>query len=321
MEESSSFAQIIETYVLSCITEGKSPKTIEWYTSNLRRFSRYLDEREPGLSIERIGVTEARGFIYHLQHDVRRWEEKTDVWDEKPLSAHSVQGYARTMKAFWSWLVAEGVIERNVMSRLKLPKVPRRVMPTFSGDELRRMLGLLDRKTALGFRDYVVLLVLLDTGIRLSELVMLETRSIDFGQSCFPVKGKGGKERLVPFGTEVRRALRRYVGSYRQEPLHRETREVFLSARGLPLRARAVQSMISRLGERAGIVGTRCSPHTFRHTFARRYLMCGGDVFSLQRILGHTSLEVVKLYVNLGTGDIAEQHRQFSPVDNMSMSD
>jgi site-specific recombinase XerD len=320
MGKTSSFARIIGTYVLSCMAEGKSPKTIEWYSSNLKRFSHYLGESTPGISVEEIGVAEARGFIYHLQREVRRWEERTDVRDDKPLSAHSVQVYARTIKAFWSWLVAEGVIETNVMLRLKLPKVPRKVMPTFSREELGRMLSLPDRNTAPGFRDYVIVLVLLDTGIRLSELVTLEVGRIDFGQSCFLVEGEGGKERLVPFGTEVRRALRRYVGSYRPEPVHWETREVFLTVRGLPLKARGVQSMVTRLGERAGIVGTRCSPHTFRHTFARQYLMCGGDVFSLQRILGHTSLEVVKLYVNLEAGDIAQQHRKFSPVDRLRQS-
>ncbi|MFC1956794.1 tyrosine-type recombinase/integrase [Chloroflexota bacterium] len=83
------------------------------------------------------------------------------------------------------------------------------------------------------------------------------------------------------------------------------------------LKKRAVQSMLGRLGKRGGISGVRCSPHTFRHTLARNYLMYGGDVFSLQRILGHSSLEMVRAYVQLAAGDIAAQHRKFSPVDNM----
>ena len=75
--------------------------------------------------------------------------------------------------------------------------------------------------------------------------------------------------------------------------------------------------MLTRLGRRASISGIRCSPHTFRHTFAKQYLMQGGDVFSLQRILGHNSLEVVKVYVNLASSEITELHNRFSPVDNM----
>lgn len=95
---------------------------------------------------------------------------------------------------------------------------------------------------------------------------------------------------------------------------------VFLSESGYPLRSRGVQVMISRLGKKAGVVGKRCSPHTFRHTFALRYLMVGGDVFSLQRILGHSSLEVVKLYMNMVAGDVAAQHRKFSPADNLRLA-
>ena len=78
--------------------------------------------------------------------------------------------------------------------------------------------------------------------------------------------------------------------------------------------------MLSRLGKRAGISEVSCSPHTMRHTFAKQYLMCGGDVFSLQRILGHSSLEVVKIYINLLSSEICKQHSKFSPADNMDMA-
>jgi site-specific recombinase XerD len=140
-----------------------------------------------------------------------------------------VQGYARTIKAFWSWLVAEGIIEGNVMSRLKLPKVPRKVMPTLSDDEISRLLSLPDCRTERGYRDYVIVVVFLDTGIRLSELTALEVQDVDLSQSCFLVHGKGGKERMVPFGVHARRCLRRYIGSFRPEPATPFATQVFLT--------------------------------------------------------------------------------------------
>jgi integrase/recombinase XerD len=106
----------------------------------------------------------------------------------------------------------------------------------------------------------------------------------------------------------------------RPEPQNPCVTRFFLSSSGLPLKPRAVQSIVKRLTIKTGISGVRGSPHTFRHTFARNYLMNGGDVFSLQRMLGHTSLEIVKHYINLTSNDIANQHLRFSPVDNIDNS-
>ena len=112
------------------------------------------------------------------------------------------------------------------------------------------------------------------------------------------------------------RALWRYL-TMRPEPNTPQVAQLFLSEKGLPLRKRWIQSLITYLGNKAGITGVRVSPHTLRHSFAKQYLICGGDVFSLQKILGHNSLEVVKLYVNLLPGEVSAQHRKFSPADNM----
>jgi len=161
-----------------------------------------------------------------------------------------------------------------------------------------------------------MILLLLDSGIRLSELIGLQMDNIDFLQSFILVNGKGNKERVVPFGSQVRRTLRRYIMHFRPEPDSTRTDEVFLTEDGLPLKPRAVQSMLLRLSKKAKMSGVRCNPHRFRHSFARQYLVAGGDIFSLQKILGHSSLEVVRMYVNLITSDILMQHRKFSPVDN-----
>jgi integrase/recombinase XerD len=202
------------------------------------------------------------------------------------------------------------------MTSLKLPKTPRKVISTFSQEQIQKILGAVDTKSSHGFRNYTMILLLLDTGIRLSELIKLQMNDIDFLQSFILVKGKGNKERVVPFGSQVRRTLRRYVMHLRLEPDSPVIDEVFLTEYGLPLTPRAFQSMLLRLSKKAKMPGVRLNPHRFRHTFATQYLMQGGDIFSLQKILGHSSLEVVRMYVNLITSDILQQHRKFSPVDN-----
>jgi len=311
--------QLINSFIICCQSEGKSPRTTEWYLANLKRFSRFLKEHDFPQSIHDIGPNEARQFIFHLQNNVKRWEDSPFIKDSSHLSPLSVHGYARTIKVFWSWLWAEGYISQNPMARLRMPKTPQKLSPTLSREQVQRLLDSLDRKTTEGYRNHTIILLLFDTGIRLSELTGLRLECVDFAQSFLTVNGKGSRERTVPFGNQVRRALWRYIANFRPEPEFQQFHQVFLSSQGIPLKPRSIQSMLKRLGKRAGISEVRCSPHIFRHSFAKHYLLSGGDVFSLQRILGHSSLEVVKLYINLASSDISDQHRRFSPVDNMRM--
>ena len=314
------FEHLIENHALCCAAEGKSKKTIEFYESNLKRFARYVRVSKLADGIDDIGPAEVRRYVRHLQEEVTRWQSSPYIRDDKRLSAHSIQASVRAIKAFWSWLCAEDYIEGNPMVRLKLPKVPHKVIATFDMEHIKRMLHALDLGRPAGFRDYSIILVLLDTGIRLGELTGLTLDNVDFEHFFFLVRGKGDKERVVPFGGQVRRVLRRYVDRFRPEPAYPRVNELFLTSTGLPLQPHSVQSMVRRLGRQAGITDVRCSPHTFRHTFAKQYLMNGGDAFSLQKILGHSSLEVVRTYVNLAFKDVAEQHRKASPVDTMSLS-
>ena len=312
------FEDLIQNHAHCLTAEGRSQKTIDWYAANLKRFLRFLKSHNMSTSVKDIDIPDVRRFIHHLQSEVVRWEDKPDISDSGRLSPFSVQGYARTIKAFWSWLVEEGYIEENPIARLKLPRIPNKVIATFTPEQIQAMLRSLDRGTPTGFRNYTIILLLLDTGIRLSELTNLEIGGIDFGQSCMLINGKGNKERTVPFGTQVRRTLWRYAKDYRPHPVSPKEKHFFLSGGGFPLRTRSVQSMITRIGKKAGITGVRCSPHTLRHTFAKMYLMEGGDIFSLQKILGHASLEMVRAYLNLASSDVSQQHRRFSPIDNMA---
>ena len=262
-EISLNIVRLTESYALCLSTEGKSPKTIEWYTTNLKRFARFLENNQLPGSVSEIGVAEVRQFISHLQTGVKRWEDHYNIIDDKPLSAFSVQGYARTIKAFWSWLINEEYISHNPMAGLKLPKTPKKVISTFSQEEIQRMLNSIIRTTHRGFRNHTMILLLLDTGIRLSELINLQVDDLDFLQSCFLVRGKGDKERIAPFGSQVRRSLRRYIMHYRPEGDSPRVNEVFLTDGGLPLAPRSIQSMLRRLGKKAKIIGKQCTPHPF----------------------------------------------------------
>ena len=177
------------------------------------------------------------------------------------------------------------------------------------------MLRQCNRKTFIGLRDYTILLTLIDTGLRVSELCGLGVCDIDWSSGFMRVLGKGSKERLVPFGTTLRRALHEYIGRKGQ---FGGDHYLFVNQFAQRLDRRVVRLILLKLGEKAGVKGVRISPHTCRHTFAKNWILNGGDPFSLQRILGHTTQQMVSHYVNLAANDIRVQHSKFSPADRLA---
>ena len=171
--------------------------------------------------------------------------------------------------------------------------------------------------TALAVAAARLITLLLDTGLRVSELADLRLDDV-IADGFLRVRGKGNKERLVPLGSVSHRRLTEYVSRDRPRPIAAFVDHLFLARDGRPMTAVAVKHAFRRIGARAGLAGVRTNPHTFRHTFAKLYLVNGGDLFSLQRILGHTTLDMVRRYVDLDAGDVKRIHVQASPVDRLA---
>jgi integrase/recombinase XerC/integrase/recombinase XerD len=223
----------------------------------------------------------------------------------------------RSLKAFYSWLHQEGYTEENELARLKLPKVPHKLVQTLTEEEIRRIMSCFNPMTTMGARNMAIVMMLLDTGIRCSELTSLQLSDVHMQEGYIKVFGKGGKERIVPIGSGVQKAIQRYVLHFRSEQIDPDIEEAFLNLDGGPLTYNAMKMLFSRLAKKSGI--KRLHVHLFRHTFATNYLMNGGDVFSLQQILGHSTLEMVRNYVSMASTQVKVQHRKYSPVDRMGL--
>jgi site-specific recombinase XerD len=306
---------LFATYALYNQSEGMANSSISWYDGKLREFLRWLEGNGYGADLGAFTVDRVREFILHLQVRAEKYARNpfTPMRRER-LSGHTIRGYVRTLKAFASWLYEEGYTGGNILGRYRLPKA-RQVEPEWlQHDEIERLVRAFDRNTTLGARDYAIVLTLLDTGLRCGELCNLTLANADLDTGQLKVVGKGNKERTVPVGLRATRALRRYRDHFRP-PI--EAEYFFLTIEGKPLTIRAVQLMIRRAKKKADI--PRLHVHLLRHTFAIHYLMTGGDVFSLQRILGHSTLEVTRMYVNMVASQVKEKHRLFSPMDNMPL--
>ena len=279
------------------------------------QYASFLNANRYPVTIKDIDRSHIRAFVRYLQVEARIPRSG------KPLSQATIQGYVRTLKSFFSWATREEYLDANLMTRIPIPKATVKLINTLSQEQIARLLTVCQASTSPGYRNLTIILLLLDTGIRVSKLVSIDLNDLNLSEGYIKIRrAKGNKERLVPIGSLVQRTLWKYVNHHRPQPITDRLTKLFLSQDGLPLTKSGVQQMLRRCGKRAGITGVRCSPHTFRHTFAKNYLLNGGDIFSLQKILGHSSLGSVRLYLNLFAGDVKRQHQRFSPVDNMAES-
>jgi len=295
--------------------ENKSPKTRSWYRDSLGQFRAYLEAHGLSTVLGDIDIHRVRDFILYLQSK-HKWDDHPSIPGHgRKLSPVSVRTKVRAIRAFFSWVYREGFTDENLLADLKPPKAPRKLVRVLTLEEIRRLVSAIDRRTISGARNFALLVTLLDTGLRLSEIANLQMKNVLMDSGYVKVFGKGSKERIVPVGATVRSALQRYIAFSRGEGAYPDIDNVFLALDGFPMTGNAIYLVLKRLGKRTGI--PRLHPHLCRHTFAVNYLMNGGDVFSLQQILGHTTLEMVRRYVTLASPQVISQHRKFSPMDRM----
>jgi len=295
-------------------SEGKSHQTVIWYSRVVGYFGDYLKERQLADTLDNLSVDLVRDFVLHLQTR-RKWPDRQCHLAEQNLRAISVQTYVRALRGFFNWIYREGYTRENILANLRPPKAPRTLAEVLRDEEVGRILACIDLETSWGSRDSAMLIVMLDTGLRLSEVANLAMANAHLDEGYLKVMGKGAKERMVPIGGVAQKALLRYVYKFRPEPLNASEDTLFLTPEGRAMSANGVQMVIRRLALKSGV--KRLHPHLCRHTFATNYLMNGGDVFTLQQILGHTTLEMVRRYVNLASAHVRVQHRKFSPMDRM----
>lgn len=165
-----------------------------------------------------IGPNEIRALILHLQQKRRFSSHRLNKPQDGGLSGHTINCYLRSIRAFWSWLQNEGIVKRSHFDKVRIPKPPRKVLPTFSDLQLDQLIKVINTATPEGYRDYAVILTLLDTGPRVSELCNMRTDNLWLEEGQVKVLGKGNKERLIPIGRHVQRVLWRYIQRYRPEP-------------------------------------------------------------------------------------------------------
>lgn len=281
-------------FLSDCRLRNLSPLTVEWYDRKLTAFCQtFHDQRLADLTTDHV-----RGYLNSLSvHPTTR------------------NGSLRTLKAFFKFCVAESRLTESPVARLEPAKEHRPIIETFSDDQIAQLLKAIPQRRFVGCRDFALILLLLDSGARIAEALDLKLTDLRFEPtpSIHIRHGKGDKARELPIGKTTVQALTRYLSRRREC----KSEYVFVSATGGRLDRARVRRFLMDYGHKAKITGIRLSPHTLRHTFAKKWILAGGDAFSLQRMLGHTSLSITQRYVALFANDLQTQHQKYSPVDSL----
>lgn len=255
-----------------------SPATVEWYKHSFK----WLRTESPSQDELKDAVLRMR---------------------EKGLKATGCNSAIRAINAYLKWSCLP----------LKIPqlKEPQIVLPTFTTAQVKILVNWKSR-TFYQRRLHLLVLMLLDTGCRISELLSLRVQDCDLDNLLFTINGKGLKQRRIPFSFELRKNLVRYTIEFCPQPYML----ILGTKNGCKLSRRVMLRNVKALCDRLGIVPPNRTLHAFRHTFAVNYLRRGGSVFHLQKVLGHSTLEMTRRYANLLTEDLQAMHQRVSLLAN-----
>ena len=281
-----------------------SPHTLRSYSSDLTEFTAYLTRGKAELEVNpgEIDHITIRDFLGHLHH---KGNQRTSM--ARKLAA---------LRSFFRYLHGRGEIPSNPARLVQTPRLPQKTPRFLSLREVETILQLPDLKTARGVRDRAILELLYAAGIRVSELVQLNLEDFSLEQRLVKVRGKGKKERLVPFGEKAQQALRDY--RMVRETLvprrlsAREPNAFFLNLRGSRLSARSVQRGLHQYMKTSALL-LNVHPHLFRHSFATHLLNNGADLRSIQELLGHANLSTTQKYTHLSIKELLKVYRGAHP--------
>ena len=278
---------------------GCSESTLRFYEYVIGKLISYLTSTNSDSAVANL-QTHILPFFSHLQ--------------QQNLSPSTYHTLFRGIRVFTRFLHQEEYVEKEI----RLPKVkqPHTTISPLTPAQMRKVLHSFNCNTYLGLRNYTIVRLFLDTGMRLGELSQLQLTNVNLEDGFVMVHGKGGRDRYVPIGRQMVKCLWQYMKKRALTDVNSSS-YLFLTQQGRPLTSRAIQLVFKRLHKKIILDGVRLSPHTFRHSFAVAYIENGGDPFSLQRILGHTNQTTTSKYVNMARTNVKYQHSKYSPGERL----
>ena len=270
---STTIKQAIDGFLLNCKVEGKSWGTIDCYADKLKGFLWYATNYDWPDDISEITTQHLREFLVYLRETPHRFNS-TCPRAMKPINNTTIQKYYRALNVLFNWSINEGILETNSLVKIKVPRAEKKVIKTLDSTEVNKLISSLPN-TFDGERNKATILILVDCGLRLGELLNIKMTDINMEQQLMRVDGKTG-ERVVRYGKTTWKALKRYLKLRNKVNGHNDY--LWLTKKGITLKDSSVETLFIKLRKRTGIY---VHPHLLRHTFATMWLKNGGDSLML----------------------------------------
>ena len=288
----------IEGFLSYCRSKGLSPRTEQFYGERLGQFRRFLDASDMNVAPKDIDAGLIRSFVDETQ---------------SKCSAATANHNLNALRIFLGFLSNEGWISRNPALGIEKVKTRRKLIDAVSPEIVKALVFTCDLKSFCGVRDRAIILTLFDCGVRVGELIQLPMDALNWAEQTLLVSGKTG-ERIVPFGATVRQTLNSYVSRRGEMP---GQNRVFITQFGDRMSRFSVRDMLERRAKAAGLENAHIHAHAFRHGAAVELLRAGASAFHVQRLLGHTTLDMTRTYVDLVDADLKTVHERCSPTDRL----
>ena len=278
------------------LEKGLSKNTISSYQTDIGGFNQWRADQ--AIKFSEVNLRHAENFIVSLR--------------KKELAPASISRKISSLKSLFVYLKKQQHIKTNPFQDLVLPKIPKSLPKSMSMAEVNTLLDAPDTSTFIGLRDKTMLELMYATGLRVSELVNLKYSSFDFERSVIKVRGKGSKERIIPFGDSALSWLKQYIDFRRQNNLSMNSKYFFISQKLSQVTRQSFWQRVEHYQKIASIP-YKISPHTLRHAFATHLLNNGADLRSVQMLLGHSDLSTTQIYTHIAKQRLSEMIKKHHP--------
>jgi len=319
----------IDDFMSCCQSKGLSKKSMRSYEQTLRLFAKYLEEEKNIYSTKDVTKEAVRDYIVYLRErgkytiisneNSREWNKPQNRTDySRPIQNATINNYIRNLKVYFNFMEDNYMIKVNPFDKVKFLKSQRKKKAFIKDEEFYKLLKCLDTTKYAEFRDYVVIQLVFDTGMRIGETLSIDiTTDLDLQNRAIRLRAeitKAKVARTVFFSVKMCELLKKWI---KFKDRYIESSLLFpVQLRDKPLFVNNFEKNYKKYCNRVGI--EECSPHGLRNNFAKRFLMSGGDIYTLSRILGHSSVKVTEqCYLDLDDEDIRKNYQRYSPLANL----
>ena len=298
---------VLEQFLKEKKVNGLTDDTLTHYRLHIQRFIKYVNNCD----IKDVSYSTYQDYVIYCK--TKKAEGSKSNKNVK-LASRTIKTYASAVRTFLQYCYDFNYINDDIASNITTPRYQKKVITILNDDELKQIIKSFDTTTFVGIRNLFIFSIMLDCGLRLSEVTKLKYKDFDFNNGLIKINGKGQKQRYVPFSVTLKETFDLYVEACKSLSNKYLTSSLFRTIEDENISKNTISLMFKRISQKLGI---DVHPHLVRHTFATKFLINGGDLESLRLILGHTTYYMVLQYLHFVNTLYIKNQSKYSPLSKI----